>query len=445
MASHGTANQILAQNGYQPGAPLPQVSGTTYAPTAVNTTAAQPALNAESGLLTTLQAQAAGTGGPSLAQQQLQTGTNANLAGTLAAATATGNQNPGAAKEAAGRNLAAINAGAAGTAAATKASEQLAAEQGVGQEAGTLAGQDLGVATTNAGATNTASQFGAAQAQQAGEFNTGLTAEQQAQYQNELGMLTNLNQNAYNQYQNTVNSPSTYLNVVGGAGQAIGSASSDEAVKTAISTENATTQGFLDALAKYATPGSAPELAPMAATQPQAMPKFGGSSAPSGTTQSADSLAASNAGSLSPMGAAPVDATTASLTNPDTASIGQQMGTTSGYGLSPGELTSDEAQKDSVTSDEEGKEKMLLDGMKGTAHGYEYKDPNAPGSAPGRHYGPMAQELEAAGPIGKSVVVQGPDGVKRVDTQRLTLALASGAGILNSRISALEEALKSGR
>jgi hypothetical protein len=53
-------------------------------------------------------------------------------------------------------------------------------------------------------------------------------------------------------------------------------------------------------------------------------------------------------------------------------------------------------------------------------YAYEYRRPELPGEAPGRHYGPMAQDLEKT-PIGASVVVEGQDGIKRVDTGRLAL------------------------
>ena len=57
------------------------------------------------------------------------------------------------------------------------------------------------------------------------------------------------------------------------------------------------------------------------------------------------------------------------------------------------------------------------------AYSYRYKDPEAPGASPGEHVGPMAQELERS-KIGRTVVTTGPDGMKAVDTERLTMALA---------------------
>jgi hypothetical protein len=87
---------------------------------------------------------------------------------------------------------------------------------------------------------------------------------------------------------------------------------------------------------------------------------------------------------------------------------------------------------------EDPRTQMLLDQMPQT-HSYTYKNPNARGEAPGTHYGPMAQEIEKGGPIGRSLVKPtGPGGTKQVDTARLSLALASGMGMLNSKINSLE-------
>lgn len=79
---------------------------------------------------------------------------------------------------------------------------------------------------------------------------------------------------------------------------------------------------------------------------------------------------------------------------------------------------------------------------------YNYKDPKAPGAATGRHAGPMAQELESI----PGVVNEGPDGMKRVDTGRLSLANASATGEnarelmqLRKRLDALSGATSEGK
>ena len=52
---------------------------------------------------------------------------------------------------------------------------------------------------------------------------------------------------------------------------------------------------------------------------------------------------------------------------------------------------------------------------------YSYKEPGAPGAAPGRHVGPMSDELRGI----PGVVSRGPDGMDRVDAPRLTMANTS--------------------
>lgn len=53
-------------------------------------------------------------------------------------------------------------------------------------------------------------------------------------------------------------------------------------------------------------------------------------------------------------------------------------------------------------------------------YSYDYKDPGSFGAGAGRFFGPMAQDLEKS-EAGRSVVKTGPDGLKIVDTSRLSL------------------------
>ena len=46
---------------------------------------------------------------------------------------------------------------------------------------------------------------------------------------------------------------------------------------------------------------------------------------------------------------------------------------------------------------------------------YRYKNPSAPGASPGEQLGPMAQDVQKAGPIGRGMVRQMPDGSKGLD------------------------------
>lgn len=69
---------------------------------------------------------------------------------------------------------------------------------------------------------------------------------------------------------------------------------------------------------------------------------------------------------------------------------------------------------------------------------YAYKDPSIAGAAPGRHVSVMAQDLERTG-IGKSAVVEGDDGVKRVDYGRLAGVQLAAIVDLHGRMTKLEK------
>jgi hypothetical protein len=68
------------------------------------------------------------------------------------------------------------------------------------------------------------------------------------------------------------------------------------------------------------------------------------------------------------------------------------------------------------------------------SYSYEYKQPAAPGAAPGTQVGPMAQDLEKVLPGAVQDTAQG----KMVDTGRLSLANASATSELARRLAALE-------
>lgn len=70
------------------------------------------------------------------------------------------------------------------------------------------------------------------------------------------------------------------------------------------------------------------------------------------------------------------------------------------------------------------------DFSKAGSYSYEYKNPKADGAAPGRHSGPMAQELP------KDMLKRGDDGLLRVDIGRLALNLASAMGDVQRRLGA---------
>jgi hypothetical protein len=66
-------------------------------------------------------------------------------------------------------------------------------------------------------------------------------------------------------------------------------------------------------------------------------------------------------------------------------------------------------------------------------YSFQYKSPGQPGMPPGQQYGVMAQDLEKT-PAGRSVVQEGSDGVKRIDTPRLTMQNTAAIGELANRI-----------
>lgn len=80
--------------------------------------------------------------------------------------------------------------------------------------------------------------------------------------------------------------------------------------------------------------------------------------------------------------------------------------------------------------------RQLLDGV--GAHEYRYKDPGAPGAAPGVHVSPMAQELEHAGPAGRAMVEETPDGTKMVNYQRGLGTILAAQANLHERMKKLE-------
>jgi len=96
---------------------------------------------------------------------------------------------------------------------------------------------------------------------------------------------------------------------------------------------------------------------------------------------------------------------------------------------------SDENMKKNISSANTNM-KEFLGALK--AHKYEYKDPNAPGAAPGTHYSVMAQELENAGPVGKSMVKE-VNGTKMVDYGRGLGAMLAMQAALNERMEKLEK------
>lgn len=77
----------------------------------------------------------------------------------------------------------------------------------------------------------------------------------------------------------------------------------------------------------------------------------------------------------------------------------------------------------------------FLDSLSGSK--YRYKDASVEGTRPGTRYSVMAQELEKT-PVGKTMVVDGEDGVKRVDYGGGLAAMLASQAELHKRLKRLE-------
>lgn len=71
------------------------------------------------------------------------------------------------------------------------------------------------------------------------------------------------------------------------------------------------------------------------------------------------------------------------------------------------------------------------------AHEYRYKNPEQPGAGKGKFVSPMAQELEDAGPVGKSMVEDTPDG-KMVNYGRGLATMLAAQADMHQRLKQLE-------
>lgn len=101
---------------------------------------------------------------------------------------------------------------------------------------------------------------------------------------------------------------------------------------------------------------------------------------------------------------------------------------------------SDEESKDEI---EEGSEEMARNAP---GYEYEYKQEHQgkPGTAPGKHYGVMAQDLEKTD-MGSEMVDEDEDGMKRVDTERLTMANTAALNKVFEKLDELEGKKKPGK
>jgi hypothetical protein len=110
------------------------------------------------------------------------------------------------------------------------------------------------------------------------------------------------------------------------------------------------------------------------------------------------------------------------------------IGTVAQVGVGAMMMSDEHAKKEIKPANDEYRE--LLDHAVG--YRYRYKHPNAPGAGHGEFLGPMAQDLEGSH-LGKSMVHEGPNGMKTVDGGRAGLTALAAASYLNDRLDSLED------
>ncbi len=104
------------------------------------------------------------------------------------------------------------------------------------------------------------------------------------------------------------------------------------------------------------------------------------------------------------------------------------------------EAAAEFVQQATSAKSEDMSPKSFLDALK--PFSYEYKNPSKPGAGNGKFLSVMAQDLEKAGPVGKSMVSQQPDGSKMVDYGKGFGAILAAQAHLNERLSEIESRKK---
>lgn len=112
---------------------------------------------------------------------------------------------------------------------------------------------------------------------------------------------------------------------------------------------------------------------------------------------------------------------------------GQQNMNLVGSGIQAGAMAAAASDENLKTDIEDFNPSDFLDKL--TPHKYKYKDKKF---GDGTYAGPMAQELEKAGPVGQSMVMDSPEG-KMVDPKRAALAGLAGLSDHEDRLKKLED------
>jgi hypothetical protein len=215
---------------------------------------------AQMGLIQQLQDQAAGRG-PSLAQMQLQRGTDQNMQSAMAMGQSQRGGGRGGTNKAIMSQQANIQQGMAGDSAMLAMQEQLAARNALGQQLGGIRGQDQGWAQANAQAGNQSNQFNSGQSNQMGQFNAGQTNNQNQFNAGQQNSMTNSNSQRqadaannqakmdleYEKMKQEAAKQGSPMGLIGGAIAAF----SDERLKTNVQSGETKLYSFLDKLGSH--------------------------------------------------------------------------------------------------------------------------------------------------------------------------------------------------
>lgn len=467
------------QNGFNANSQGAQIGGAVNAGQVnINTAQANQDRNLQMQNISALQQQAAGQG-PSVAAQQAQNSSQAAIAGQMAAmASQRGASNSALGLRQAQTGAAANQQQAAQNAVTGRLQEQLNAQQQLGSNINNLQGQDIGLATNQAGLTqqtnlanaaaaNAVNSQNATMAQQNNQYNTGLNASvasqnagfaEQSQLANQSmagqyglaqGQLDETtgeqNLNAQLQQQNMNNQ--MVGNLYGQEGALYGNvANQNLATAGQISGQGMAAQQLSQEQNEFGVNtgmqiGSS--LVSMAGAFSDENVKQGIQ-----TIEANDDSTVANEESSLTAGINKQNQIMASgQSNHDKGMMGGSSSGGSGGGLSSmmssfgggssgggdaaASAASDETKKKNIHDEDEYQAQSFLDALK--AHTFEYKDPSM---GKGRFTGVMAQELEKT-PVGKQAVINTPKG-KVVDYARLASVMLAGMVMMHNEIKELK-------
>lgn len=372
-------------------------------------------------LVGALQRQAAGQG-PSIAEAQLRQAQDRSLSQQLAAAAAARGGNAALNQRSLARQAAASNQNIAQQAAQARMAEQLQAQQQLGQLTGQIRGQDL------------SQQQAALQGVLSSQNLIGSLARFEDQSLQDLERLKSQNALGISGLSQQARAANAAANnqLTGGLiqGGAAALAGSDKNMKKKIKKDKKSDATFLIKLSdedkkkrKEEDTNKIKEF--VNAFTENEDDKSSGSTK---TGKGIGKLAGAGIKSLMSKGAG----------------AGAGAGTASGIAGGAGGFASMLSASDEDTKKNKNKntdlKKDFLDKL--TAYSYEYKNPKEPGAAPGKQFSVMAQDLEKAGPVGKSMVVEDESGTKMVDYGRGFGAILASQANLNKRLNELEKRRK---